>query len=254
MKDGELVLLYSKDESYIVTGSKDMHTRSGVIKLKLLKKKKFGDEIKTHLGKTFTIMKPTIIDILEKRARRLPQIITPKDIGLILAKTGIGPGSNVVDAGAGSGFLSIMVANYVRPGKVATYEKNKKFVKVVKENIKASGLKKFIKLKQRNVMKGFDEKNVDLVTLDLENSEKIVKHAYKSLRPGGWLVVYSPYIEQVIKIIKEVRRKNFSSPKTFENIVREWQSDAYESEVYTRPKTVGLMHTGFITFARKMGK
>jgi len=250
MKDGELVLLYSKDESYIVSaGSKDMHTKSGVIKLKLLKKIKFGDEIKTHLGKTFIIMKPTIIDILQKKARRMPQIIMPKDIGMILSITGVGPGDNVVDAGAGSGFLAIMIANYVRPGKVVTYEKNKKFLKVVKGNIAASGLAKFIKLKQKNVMKGFDEKNVDLVTLDLENSENVVKYAYKALRPGGWLAVYSPYIEQVITIIKEIRKRNFSPPKIFENIVREWQS-----EVYSRPKTVGLMHTGFITFARKMGK
>jgi len=253
MKDGELVLLYSNDESYIVaTGSKDMHTKSGVIKLKLLRKRKFGDEIKTHLGKSFTIMKPTIIDILEKKAKRMPQIVTPKDIGLVLAKTGIGPENNVVDAGAGSGFLAIMLANYVRPGKVTTYEKNKKFAKVVRENIRASGLSKFIRLKQKDVLRGIAERNVDLVTFDFEGSENAVKHAYNALRPGGWLAVYSPYIEQCVKVAREIKRKNFSEPKTFENIVREWQSDTYRSEVYTRPKTVGLMHTGFITFARKI--
>jgi tRNA (adenine57-N1/adenine58-N1)-methyltransferase len=253
MKDGELVLLYSKDESYIVTGSKDMHTRSGVIKLKLLKKKKFGDEIKTHLGKTFILMKPTIIDILQKKAKRLPQIITPKDVGLILATTGVGPGNTVVDAGAGSGFLAIMLANYVRPGKVTTYEKNKKFAKVVKENIRTSGLGKFIKLKQKDVLRGIAEKNVDLVTFDFGDAERAVKHAYKALRPGGWLAIYSPFIEEVIEVEKEIKKKGFSKPKTFENIVREWQSDAYDSEVYTRPRTVGVMHTGFITFARKIG-
>jgi tRNA (adenine57-N1/adenine58-N1)-methyltransferase len=254
LKDGELVLLYSKDESYIITVSnKDMHTKSGVIKLKFLKKKKLGDEINTHLGKKFTIMRPTIVDILGKIAKRLPQIITQKDIGLILAYTGIGPGSNVVDAGTGSGFLAMMLTNYVRPGKVVSYEKNKKFAKIAKENVKTSGLSKFIKIKQKNVLQGIKEKDVDLVTFDFGGSEKAIKYAYKALRPGGWLVVYSPYIEGIMKVVNEIKKKNFSEPKTVENIVREWQSGIHQTEVYTRPKTVGLMHTGFITFARKIG-
>jgi len=254
MKDGELALLYSKDESYIVSVSnKDMHTKSGVVKLNFLKKKRVGDEIKTHIGKKFIIMKPTISDILEKKAKRMPQIITQKDIGLILTYTGVGPGSNVVDAGTGSGFLTIMLANYVRPGKVVTYEKNKKFAKVARMNIKASGLGKFIKLKQKDVLKGIDERNVDLVTFDFGGTEKAIKHAYKALRPGGWLAVYSPYVEEFTKILKEIKKKGFSEPKTVENIVREWQSGVYQTDVYTRPKTVGLMHTGFITFARKIG-
>lgn len=249
MKTGEIVLLVSKDSSYLVEVSeKELHTKDGVFKLKELKKKELGDEIKTHLGKKFRIVKPSIIDILEKRLKRMPQIIMPKDLGLILAYTGISPGSLVVDAGSGSGFLAIFLANYVKPGKVVTYEINKKFVRIAKENIKSSGLSDFIRLKQKDITKGISEKNVDLVCLDMKNAEKVVKHAYKALKAGGYLVVYSPYIEQVKKVVKEVEKRNFSGIKIIENIVREWQL-----EKNLRPKTLGIMHTGFLIFARKIG-
>ncbi len=248
MKSGELVLLFAEDESYLVEVSdKKISVKSGLINLKELLKKKYGEEIKTHIGKKFSVVKPNIKDILEKRIKRMPQIIMPKDVSLILAHTGVSSGSLVIDAGTGSGFLSIFLANYIKPGKVVTYEKEKRFVKVAKENIKLSGLSKFIKLKTKNVMKGFDEKNADLVTLDLNHAEKVIKHAYNSLKFGGWLAVYSPYVEQITSVVKEIRKKNFSNPKIVENIVREWQV-----ENYTRPKTVGLLHTGFLTFARKV--
>jgi tRNA (adenine57-N1/adenine58-N1)-methyltransferase len=152
-----------------------------------------------------------------------------------------------VDAGTGSAFLSIFLANYIRPGKVVTYENEKRFVKTARQNIKDSGLSKFIVMRQKDITRGIMEKNVDLITLDMKDSEKVVRHACRALSPGGYLVVYSPYIEQVTKVVKEMERKGFSNIKTVENIVREWQV-----EKYTRPKTVGLMHTGFITFARKM--
>ena len=172
----------------------------------------------------------------------------PKDIALIIAYTGVSSGSLVVDAGCGSGYTAIFLANYIKPGKVVTYEKNKRFAKVARENIKASGLSKFIKLKEKDITKGIDEKNVDLITLDLKNAEKVIKHAYKALKAGGYLVVYSPYIEQVISVSKRIQKFNFCEIKTLENIVREWQF-----EKYTRPKTLGIMHTGFLTFARKVG-
>lgn len=245
MKKNELVLLLSKESSYLVNvKKKKFHTKDGIFNLEELFKKRFGDKIKTHLGKEFLIFKPNITDILEK-IERLPQIIMPKDLGLILAYTGIGPGSLIVDAGTGSGFLCLFLASYVYPRKVVTYENNKKFAKVAKKNIKFSGLKN-IKLKQKDITKGIDEKNVDLITLDMKDAEKVVEHAYKALKPGGWLVVYSPYIEQVSLVVKKMEEKGFFSIKTVENIVREWQV-----EKYTRPKTLGLLHTGWLTFGRK---
>jgi tRNA (adenine57-N1/adenine58-N1)-methyltransferase len=203
--------------------------------------------LEENLEKEFTIVKPNVQDILEKIGKRLPQIIAPKDLGIILAYTGIEKDSLIVDAGTGSGYAAIFFANYVTNGKVVTYEIDRRFTKTAKENIKLSGLKN-IKLKQKDITKGIDEKNVDLVNLDMKNAEKVVEHAYKALKPGGWLVVYSPNVEQVIKVQRKIKKLNFCEVKTIENIVREWKV-----EKYTRPKTLGITHTGFLTFARKVG-
>ena len=186
-----------------------------------------------------------ILDVLG-RLQRGPQIITPKDMAAILSCTGAGPGDRVVDAGTGSGFLAIFLANYVRPGKVVTYENDRRFVELARKNIKKSGLEEFIKLKSRDVTRGVAERNVDLVTLDMKNSHKVVKLAYNALKLGGWIAVYSPTAESLRAAAREIRKSGFCEIKTVESIAREWQT-----ERTTRPKTMGLMHTGFLTFARK---
>lgn len=247
MKKRDLVLLLSKNESYLVDRTKgEFNTKSGIIKLELLSKAKFGGKIKTHLGKEFIILKPSILDLLKHKIKRSAQVILPKDIGLILTYTGISSDSEVVDAGTGTGYLALMLANYISNGKIVTYEKDKRFAKIAKENIKISGFRN-VKLKEKNISKGIDERNVDLITLDLQYPERIIKHAYKALRLGGWLVIYSPTIEEVINVVKEIKKMGFSEVKTIENIVREWKVDRS-----TRPETIGLMHTGWLTFARKV--
>jgi len=248
LKNGELVLLVSKDRSYLIKLKKGkLHTENGIFDLDKILRKKFGDEVQTHLKKKFKLVKPTIIDVLKRGTKRLPQIITPKDAALILAYTGISQGNFVVDVGTGSGFLAIFLANYIKPGRVVTYDNDKKMVKVAKGNVELSGLSKFIKIKNKDATKGVSERNVDLVTVDIQHPEKVVKHAYSSLKAGGYLVIYSPTIDEVMAVTKEIRKLDFSYINTVENIVREWQT-----ERTTRPKTMGLMHTGFITFARKI--
>ena len=238
------VFLLGKERNYLIKTKKDFHSENGVIRAEELRKKKIGQKIKTNLKKEFFIVKPYLSDFL-KFARRLQQVILPKDAALILAYTGVGPGCNVIDVGTGSGWLTIFLAYYVKPGKVYTYEIDERAIKIAKENIRNSGLKNII-LKEKDATKGLDERNMDLITIDMKNAKKVIKHAYKSLKIGGWLVVYSPYVEQVIEVRKEIEKYHFSYIKIVENIVREWQM-----KLTLRPKNVGLMHTGFLTFARR---
>jgi len=240
-----MLLLLSNDESYLVDTRKDFHTKSGVIKTGEMKKG-FGKRIKTHLGKEFLAIKPTLKDILGKKIERTAQVMLPKDIALILAYTCISNDSLVVDAGTGTGYTTIFLANYISNGKIVTYENDKRFLKTAKKNIESSGYSN-IRLKNADVTKGIKEKNVDLVVLDLQDADKVVKHAYNALNYGGYLVVYSPTIDHLTKALNSIKKKNFIDIKTVENIVREWQS-----ERTLRPKTMGLMHTGFLTFARKV--
>jgi tRNA (adenine57-N1/adenine58-N1)-methyltransferase len=247
MKKKDIVLLLSKDKSYLVEpGKESISTSDGIFNTSELWKKQFGDTIKTHIGKEFIIVKPYLKDVLEKKVRRGAQVVLPKDVALILAYTGIPTDSLVVDCGTGTGYMCIFLAYYLCRGKVVTYEKNKEFAKIARENIRAVGLKNIL-LKEKDVTKGIGEENVDLVTVDIQHPERVVKHAYKSLKPGGFLVVYSPTVEELITVNKEIKSKGFCDVKTIENIVREWQV-----EFTTRPKTIGLMHTGWLTFARKV--
>lgn len=186
----------------------------------------------------------TIIDFL-KKAKRGPQVILKKDFGIIVAETGCNSNWKVVDAGTGSGFLAILLGNL--GCKVYTYEKEKRFYNIAKKNIKNSGLKN-VKIKNSDIKKGIRERNLDMITLDMKNPEKVIKHAYKSLKSGGWLVIYSMHIEQVQEVWKELGKYNFKQTKILENIQREWQ---IEGRTFTRPKTHMLAHTGFLTFARK---
>jgi len=181
------------------------------------------------------------------KLKRGPQVILPKDAALILAYSGIAPGSKVVDAGAGSGFLATFLGTYLKPGRVYTYENDERFLQIVKDNIRACGLEDVVVLRKADVTKGIKEKNVDLVTLDLKDAKKAVKHAHKALVDGGMIVVYSPTVEHLMGVIKELKKYKFTELKTVENIVREWKTD-----LTTRPETMGLMHTGFLTFARKV--
>ena len=186
----------------------------------------------------------TINDIL-KKTKRGPQVITPKDAGIIISVTGCAPGWKVVDAGTGSGFLSMFLGNI--GCNVFTYEKKKDFYEMAKKNINDSGLKN-IKIKNADITKGIKEKNVDMITLDIKSPEKVIKHAYNSLKPGGWLVIYSLHIEQIQRVWKEIRKYDFGKVTILENIMREWQ---IEGLTFTRPKTNMLGHTGFLTLTRK---
>ncbi len=247
IKLNDKVLLVNNSESHLfVVERRKVNIQSGIVNLGEVIGKSFGYKIKTHIGKEFITVKPTLLDIFEKSLTRGAQVILPKDAGMILAYTGIQNDSTVVDAGSGTGYLALFLANYLERGKVITYEKDRRFIKLSKNNFKISGFKN-IKLRNSDVTKGINENNVDLVTLDLQDANKVIKHAYKSLKFGGWIVVYSPTIEHLVKILKEIKGVKFSNMRIIENIVREWQS-----EHTTRPKTMGLMHTGWITFARKM--
>jgi len=182
-------------------------------------------------------------DLLRK-LKRGPQVVLPKDFGLVVAFTGIGKKSLVVDAGAGSGFLAIGLANIVK--KVVSYEWREDFAELAEANIRKSASKN-IEIKRKDVFKGISERNVDLVTLDLADAEKVIKNAKRALEKGGYVVGFLPNVEQVKKFVKELEKNKFVEVFTIESIVRE----ILVRKEGVRPETKGLLHTVYLTFARK---
>ncbi len=237
------ILLLGKKSFLVDSEQKKFSCQFGEINLS---KTRIGRRIKSSLGYEFTVAEPTIIDML-KKCRRGPQIIMPKDAAQVVAVTGASNGWKCLDAGSGSGFLSIFLGNVVKPsGSVVTYEKNEEFAKNVEKNIKFCNLEKTVKLKNKPAEK-FTEKNLNLITLDMKNAEKMVKKCHAALKPGGWLCIYSPHIEQQIRARNEMENF-FVHIKTIENIQREWTS----LKGFTHPRPSQVVHTGFLTFGRKI--
>ncbi len=182
------------------------------------------------------------------KLKRGPQVIVPKDAAAIIGFTGIGSGDRVVEAGAGSGFLSIYLANVVgKDGKVYSYEWREDFAKLVEKNVAKVGFDKIVELKIKNIFDGIEETEVDAIILDLADSEKVIPHAFTALKIGGMLVGFHPNVEQIRKFAEEARKLNFIEEKIIEVNVRDW----LVRDRGCRPVNTGLTHTAFLSFWRK---
>ncbi|MEM3255346.1 MAG: methyltransferase domain-containing protein [Candidatus Micrarchaeaceae archaeon] len=179
-----------------------------------------------------------------RKLARGPQVILPKDIGIIIAYTSISKESVCVDAGAGSGWLAIALARVCK--HVYSYDKREDFLRIAERNAAALGVSN-LTLKHGDVFKKIDEKNVDLVTLDLPDAEKALPNAKKALKHGGYVAGYLPHTEQVSSFVKKCVRLKFSDIYTVETIVR----DILSRKEGTRPSTKGIWHTAYLTFAMK---
>jgi len=176
-----------------------------------------------------------------KKLKRGPQVLLPKDLGMIVSYGGMGKESVVVDAGAGSGFATVFFGSIAK--KVISFEERKEFAEFAAKNIKRSGLDN-IELREQSVFDGFKE-TADIINLDLPNPERIFATEF-SLSDEGVIVAYSPHTEQVTSFVKAAKGKGYEC-FTIEVIVREMLS----REAGTRPQTKGLTHTGYLTFARR---
>ncbi len=242
LKEKNKEIILEKSRKYLVWDtSKDFHCKEGVI-LKKDFKKKDGSKIKTNIGKEFILLTADFIDVY-KKIKRSAQIISLKDIGAIVAYTGVNKDSKVVDAGAGSGALACFLAHICK--EVVTYEIRDDFYQVVKGNIEKLGLN--LKIKNKDVCKGISERNVDLVTLDLPDPWNALDAVKKALKIGGFLVSYSPTIPQVMDFVNKLD-DDFIHLQTLELIKREWEIKGRK----VRPITTQNVHTGFLSFCRRI--
>ncbi|ADC69682.1 tRNA (adenine-N(1)-)-methyltransferase [Methanocaldococcus sp. FS406-22] len=244
-------------------------TDLGVIDMKDVEE---GVELKSHKGHRFYLVEPTLFDVL-KRMKRTVTTLLPKDIGFIIARAGIREGETVVEAGTGSGALTMYLSNAVgKTGKVITYDIRPEFAKVARKNLLRVGAirkgQKIIGLDEEfddedeieiedglfnviqkigDVREKIDEKDVDVIVLDLPDPWNVVENAKKALnKKRGRIVTYLPYIEQVKKTVEKLKEEGFWDIHTYEIIEREIEV----SEKGVRPSTRMIGHTGYITVAR----
>jgi tRNA (adenine57-N1/adenine58-N1)-methyltransferase len=226
---------------------KSFHTHKGFVKFDDIIGKEWGCSLTSSLGFKFTVLKPLLQDYIMKSARET-QINYPKDIGLIVMFSGIGPGSIVVEAGTGTGAMTTALTHYVKPnGKVYSYEIREEFQRTAEKNLKRAGLINSVELKNKDITAGIDEDNVDSIILDLAIPWVVIPIAYTALKPSGTVVSFSPTIDQVVKAVEALQENGFVDIQTVECLMRGMQVERGK----TRPHTLMTAHTGYITFARK---
>ena len=236
-------ILIGGGKKYLVKSlDTEFHTSDGVIAKNDLKK---NGVVVSSKGKKFTVLEAGFVDLWEQ-LKRGPQIVLPKDIGLIITKTGVNKGSKVVDAGGGTGSLSGYLAHLCK--EVTCYEKEKELISVLEHNKKLLGLKNW-KIKNDNVYAGITEKNLDLVTLDLARPWEVIESASKALKLGGYLVAYLPNVMQVKMLVDALKGSVIKVLEVEELIERKWR---VESQV-VRPEYDMLGHSGFLVFCRRLG-
>ena len=249
--EGDDVLLYlDRERTYqikVMTGEQ-FHTHKGFIPLGDLVGKSYGSTVVSSLGISFYALKPLIRDRVLKTDRRT-QVLYPKDIGYILYQLGIGNGSTVVEAGTGSGALTMSLANAVMPdGKIYTYEIDERSQRIAAGNIDRSGLRPIVEMKLGDITQGIAERGVEAVTLDMATPWLVIDHAWEALVGSGIFLSFSPTIEQVMKTVYALEAKPFIEVETVELIMRR----ITVAENKTRPETLMIGHSGYLTTARKV--
>lgn len=248
-RDDVVVLIDCNFKKYIVdtSGKTDKIKGVGVFNPNTLVGKEYGKKLEIG-NKEFWILTPSLQDKLQSIQRRA-QIILPRDASQIIMYCSIETGHHVLEAGTGSGSLTIALASTVAPtGKIISYDTRQDFIEHALKNIKKAGLDQYVITKNIDVIKEIKEKELDAVVFDLSTPWKVVKNAWNALKIGGYFCSYSPLISQVEKTVNELKNQRFIEIRTIENIQREM----IVSDFGTRPSFDMLGHTGYLTFARKI--
>ena len=246
---GERVLLVdAKARRYLVTLAEggEFHTHAGVLPHGELIGRDEGVTVRSSAGARYTAVRPTLADVVLKMPRGA-QVIYPKDLGPLLLLADIFPGARVLEAGVGSGALSMTL---LRAGAdVVGYELRPDFAARARANVAAfvgdEGASRF-RVEVRDVYEGIDETDLDRVVLDLPEPWRVVKHAAQALHPGGILVSYLPGIGQVAHLREVLAAGPFGMAETVEVLQRGWHIEGQS----VRPDHRMVAHTGFLSSAR----
>lgn len=234
-----IILLHADREYFVRAGAGKLSTDLGMIDLPALVGLGPGDVITSHLGTPFHIRIPRPTDFFS-HARRSGAPMLPKDIGMVIALTGMNGRDTVLDAGTGSGIASIFFGGVAR--SVTTYEIREDFARKAEINIQEAKLNN-VTVIAGDVLEASGA--FDVVHFDLHISGDHVIKAHELLTPGGYLATYTPFLEQTFTVM-DTAEGLFAEVHTHELIERELS----RTNRGTRPST-RVCHSGYITIARK---
>ncbi len=201
------------------------------------------------LGSTYRVLRPSLSDLFSSLTRGA-QIITPKDCARIVSLASLAPGDHVVEAGAGTGALTVALAYVVGPsGRVTSIDRRAESLRIARENIERAGFSERVTWVERDVaLEGFDRGSADAVILDLPEPWAVLASVHAALRVGGAVVAYTPTYNQLERTVRGMREHRFDEVHALEILERSLQV----GEGGTRPSFDMLGHTGFLSTGRRV--
>ncbi|MGB6463660.1 MAG: tRNA (adenine-N1)-methyltransferase [Nitrosotalea sp.] len=251
-QNNNVLFFYDDSKKWLmkVSRKQQFHTHVGIIDHKKVIGKEYGSAIKTNKGKIIYLLEPTVYDYVMK-SQRSTQIVYPKDLGYIAARTGLQSGQTIVEIGTGSGSLTTFLASIVKPrGHVYTYDVDENFMTIARKNIEKAGISKHVTMEKLDIknIKKVPQTDVDMVVVDLGDPWTVVPQARKMLKGSGYFVAICPTMNQLEKLASALRENDFFDLEFTEQIVRTIEA----RDGKTRHSFRGIGHTTYVAFARKV--
>ncbi|MDX2344532.1 MAG: tRNA (adenine-N1)-methyltransferase [Acidimicrobiia bacterium] len=251
---GDACLLFDrKGRRYLIEliPGAEFHHHHGVLPHDTIIGTEEGTTMQSSLNRPLTLLRPRLADYALKMPRGAA-VVYPKDVGAILVWADIRPGSLVLEAGTGSGALTMALARAVgSEGSVVSYELREDHAKLARKRINGffGEIPSQIDLRLGAVEDGLVELRPDRIVLDVPEPWHTVPRAATNLAPGGIFCCYLPTVPQVQQVRTALDETGaFLDVMTFEMMMREWTIDGRS----VRPNHRMIGHTGFITVARKL--
>ncbi|MFN2226243.1 MAG: tRNA (adenine-N1)-methyltransferase, partial [Anaerolineae bacterium] len=253
-RENDLVLLIGQDRKQFIRrleAGGQLQTHRGIILHDDLLGRPLGREIQTHLGYSFVVVEPNTFDLITL-LKRTTQIMYPKDIGYTLLKLNVMPGSRVVEAGTGSGGLTLALARAVGPqGRLYSYEVRADILRLAQKNLEALGLAERVDFKQRDIAEGLDERDVDALFLDVRRPWAYLEQVVEALKDSGFFGAILPTTNQVAELVRSLEAiQTFAQIEVEEIMVRPYKA----VPTRLRPMDRMVAHTGYLIFARKVSR
>ena len=237
--------------SITLTPGKEWHTHKGWLVHNDLIGLPEGSVVSTSAGLKFTAFIPLLTDYVLSMPR-CATIVYPKDAAIIIGFADIFPGARVLEAGVGSGALTLSLLRAVGSrGHVHSVERREDFADNAKSNIENyfGGLPSNWSLEIGSVQEKELPDDFDRVILDMLAPWECIDMSARVLRPGGVFMAYvatTTQLSETAQALKDDGR--FTEPESFESMVRGWHHEG----LAVRPQQRMIGHTGFLIFSRRM--
>ena len=214
-----------------------------------------GSVVANNVGVEHLALRPLLTDFVMSMPRGAA-IVYPKDAAQILAQADIFPGATVVEAGVGSGALSLWLLRAIgERGTLASFERRDEFADVARGNVGTF----FGEVPQNwsitvgdltdTLPQTMAEGTVDRVVLDMLAPWECLPAVADALTPGGVLVCYIATVTQLSRVAEAIRAtQSFTQPQSSETMVRGWHVEG----LAVRPDHRMIAHTGFLITARRL--